>query len=98
VVVVEIDPAKLKPYVGDYRLASQPNMPILVSIDEGRLVVKSMATGKMSLLPMSETEFVYLDGGMFITFVQGDFGSFDQMKVNLVDSSMEMVFTRKKEE
>jgi hypothetical protein len=98
VVVVDIDPAKLEPYVGDYRLESQPKMPILVSIEDGHLVVKSMATGKMDLLPMSETEFVYLDGGIFITFVQGTDGDFDQMKVNLIDSSMEMVFTRKKEE
>ncbi len=98
VAVVEIDPAILEPYVGDFRLASQPNMPFLVSIEKDGLHVKSLATGDMALLPMSETEFVYLDGGMFITFVKGDDGSFDQMKVNPVSSSMEMLFNRKKEE
>jgi len=98
VAVIEIDPAKLEPYIGDFRLDSQPNMPILVSIEEGRLCVKSMATGKMSLLPMSETEFVYLEGGIFFTFVRGADKSINQIKVRPADSSMEMLFSRKKEE
>jgi hypothetical protein len=73
-------------------------MPFLVSIDEGRLVVKSLATGKMELLPMSETKFVYLEGGMFITFVKGADGNFDRVIVNPSGSSMEMVLDRKKED
>jgi len=98
VAIVDVDPSVLNAYVGDFRLADQPKMPVLVSIDEGHLVVKSMATGKMELLPMSETEFVYLDGGIFITFVQGDEGNFDQMKVKIAGSSMEMVLNRKKDD
>lgn len=98
VAVIEIDPAALEPYVGDFRMSGQPKMPFFVSIEQDGLHVKSLATGDLALLPMSETEFVYLDGGIFITFVQGADGSFDQMKVNPAGSSMEMVFTRKKEE
>jgi len=98
VAVVEIDPAVLESYVGDFRLSSQPKMPFLVSIEKGGLHIKSLAFGDMALLPTSETEFVYLDGGMFITFVKGAGGNFDQMKVNPAGSSMEMVFNRKKED
>ncbi len=98
VAVVEIDSSVFEPYAGDFRLTSQPNMPFLVSVEENRLHVKSLATGDMAFLPMSETEFVYLDGGMFITFVKGADGNFDQIKINPAGSSTEMLLTRKTEE
>ena len=94
--VVEIDTAKLKPYIGEFRFAGEPGMPFLVSIEKDRLHIKAAAIGDWALFPISETKFIYLDRGIYVTFVKGADGKFDQMKVGPEDSSMEMLFDRKK--
>ncbi|MBE0711155.1 MAG: beta-lactamase family protein, partial [Candidatus Aminicenantes bacterium] len=90
VALVEIVPEKLTPYVGDYRAADEPDTPVLVSIEKNQLHIKSPEIGDWALSPLSETEFVYMDGGVFITFVKGTVGSYDQIK------TMGQVFSRKK--
>jgi CubicO group peptidase (beta-lactamase class C family) len=78
--VVEIVPEKLTPYVGDYRAVDEPDTPVLVSIEKDQLHIQSPDTGDWALSPVSETEFVYLDGGVSITFVKGAAGRYDQIK------------------
>jgi CubicO group peptidase (beta-lactamase class C family) len=78
--VIEILPEKLTPYVGDYRAADEPATPVLVSIEKDQLHIQSPDTGDWALSPISETEFVYLDGGASITFVKGPDGGYDQIK------------------
>jgi len=63
VALIEIVPEKLAPYAGDYRSADEPGTPVLVSIEKGQLHLKSSDFGDWALSPVSETEFVYLDGG-----------------------------------
>jgi hypothetical protein len=79
VALVEIVPEKLTPYVGDYRAADEPDIPVLVSIEKNQLHIKSLETGDWALSPISETEFVYMDGGVEITFVNGDDDRYDQI-------------------
>lgn len=80
VALVEIAPEKLAHYVGDYRAADEPETPVLVSIENSQLHIKSPETGDWALSPISETEFVYLDGGEDVTFVKSPDGRFDQVK------------------
>jgi CubicO group peptidase (beta-lactamase class C family) len=77
--VVEIVPEKLAAYAGDYRAAEEPDTPVLVSIEKDRLHIHSPDTGDWALSPVSETEFVYLDGGVSITFSKGAAGRYDQI-------------------
>lgn len=91
VVLDEISPDKLTPYVGDYRAVEEPDTPVLVYIEKDQLHIKSPETGDWPLSPISETEFVYLDGGTDITFVKGSDGRYDQIK------RWGAVLTRKKE-
>jgi CubicO group peptidase (beta-lactamase class C family) len=78
--VVEIVPENLTPYAGDYRAADDPDTPVLVSIEKDQLHIQSADTGDWALSPISETEFVYLDGGVAITFVKGPDGKYEQIK------------------
>ena len=71
VALVEIAPEKLAPYAGDYRSADEPDAPVLVSIEKDQLHLKSPDIGDWALSPVSETEFVYLDGGVVRHFCQG---------------------------
>jgi CubicO group peptidase (beta-lactamase class C family) len=80
VILTEISPEKLSPYVGDYRAADEPDTPVLVSIENNQLHIKSPETGDWPLSPISETEFVYLDGGVDLTFIKGTDGTYDQIK------------------
>jgi hypothetical protein len=92
VALAEIVPEKLAPFVGDYRSADEPNTPVLVSIEKNQLHLKSSDFGDWALSPVSETEFVYLDGGASVAFVKGSDGRYTQMKLG------DAVFTRKKGE
>ncbi|MCX6560266.1 MAG: serine hydrolase [Candidatus Aminicenantes bacterium] len=78
--LIEIAPDKLAPYVGDYRATDEPDTPVLVSIEGHQLHVKSPDTGDWALFPISETEFVYLDGGSSINILKGPDGRFDKIQ------------------
>jgi hypothetical protein len=91
VALVEIAPEMLAPYVGDYRAAAEPDTLFLVSIEKNQLHIKSSEIGDWALSPVSETEFVCLDAGVSITFVEGSDGRYDQIK------AMGQVLSRKKE-
>ncbi len=80
VVLVDLVPGQLAPYVGEYRAADEPDVPVLVSLAENQLHVRSPETGDWALSPVSETEFVYLDGGVVITFVKSPDGTCDTME------------------
>jgi hypothetical protein len=78
--LVEIAPEKLLPYTGVYRASDEPDTPVLVCIEKDQLHMKSPETGDWVLSPISETEFVYMDGGVEITFVKGDDDRYDQIQ------------------
>lgn len=80
VVLVEIAPEKLISYAGDCRAADEPDMPVVMYIEKGQLRMKSPETGDWALSPISETEFVYMDGGVELTFVKGDNDRYDQIQ------------------
>ena len=79
VVLVEIAPEKLIAYTGDYRASDEPDTPVVVCIEKDQLRMKSQETGDWALSPISETEFVYMNGGVEITFVKGDDDRYDQI-------------------
>jgi hypothetical protein len=80
VVLVEIVPEKLFSYTGDYRSSDEPDTPVLVSVEKDQLHIKSPETGDWALSPISETEFVYMDGGVELSFVKGDDDRYDQIQ------------------
>lgn len=80
VVLVDVVPSQLAPYVGDYRAEDEPDAPFLVSVEHNQLHFRSPETGDWALSPVSETEFVYLDGGVFITFVKSPDGTCEKME------------------
>jgi len=79
--VIEIIPAKLSAYVGDFRAAAEPETPFLITLEGNQLHFNSSETGDWALYPISETEFVYLDGEVHITFVRGPDGRYDQIRL-----------------
>lgn len=78
--LVEIAPEKLIAYAGDYRASDEPDTPVVVSIEKDQLHIKSPETGDWALSPISGTEFVYMDGGVEITFIKGDDDRYDQIQ------------------
>jgi CubicO group peptidase (beta-lactamase class C family) len=80
VALVEIAPEKLIRYAGDYRAPDEPDTPVVVYIEKDQLRMKSPETGDWALSPISETEFVYMDGGAEITFIKGPDDRVDQMQ------------------
>ncbi|MBN1224255.1 MAG: beta-lactamase family protein [Candidatus Aminicenantes bacterium] len=96
IVPITLDPGILDAYIGDFRMASAPGIPFKVSVKEGELYVTILGKGNVSLTPVSETEFVYLEGGWRLTFVKKPDGSCDEIKVGQVHSSMDMRLLRKK--
>ena len=79
-VLIEIAPEKLISYSGDYRAADEPDTPVVVYIEKDQLHLKSAETGDWALSPISETEFVYMDGGVELTFVKGPDDRYDQIQ------------------
>jgi CubicO group peptidase (beta-lactamase class C family) len=80
VVLVEIAPEKLIAYAGDYRASDEPDTPVIVYIEKDQLRMMSPETGDWALSPISETEFVYMDGGVELTFIKGDDDRYDQIQ------------------
>jgi CubicO group peptidase (beta-lactamase class C family) len=80
VILVEIAPEKFIRYAGDYRAPDEPDTPVVVYIEKDQLRMKSPESGDWALSPISETEFVYMDGGVEITFVKGDDDRYDQIQ------------------
>ena len=80
VALVNVAPEKLSPLTGDFRSSDEPDTPVLVYIDKDQLRIKSSETGDWPLFSVSETEFVYMDGGAEITFIKGDDGKCDQLQ------------------
>ena len=79
-VLVEIAPEKLISYTGDYRAADEPDTPVVVYIEKDQLHIMSSETGDWALSPISETEFVYMDGGVVLTFIKGNDDRYDQIQ------------------
>jgi len=79
-VLIEIAPVKLLPYAGDYLASDEPDTPVVVYIEKNQLHIKSPETGDWALSPISETEFVSMDGGVELTFVKGDDDRYDQIQ------------------
>lgn len=77
---LELAPEKLSAYTGDYRAAGEPDTPVIVSIEKDQLHIQSADTGDWALSPISETEFVDMDGGVEITFIKGDDDQYDQIQ------------------
>jgi Domain of unknown function (DUF3471)./Beta-lactamase. len=80
VVLIEIAPEKLIAYAGDYRASDETDTPVVVYIEKDQIRLKSPETGDWALSPISETEFVYMDGGVEITFIKGDDDRYDQIQ------------------
>lgn len=80
VVLVEIAPEKLSAYAGDYRTSDEPDTPVVVYIEKDQLHIMSSETGDWALSPISETEFVYMDGGVELTFIKGNDDRYDQIQ------------------
>ncbi len=80
VVLIGIAPEKLIAYAGDYRASDETDTPVVVYIEKDQLRMMSPETGDWALSPISETEFVYMDGGVEITFIKGDDDRYDQIQ------------------
>jgi CubicO group peptidase (beta-lactamase class C family) len=75
-----LQPKEVVRYTGDYRAPDEPDMPVVVYIEKDQLHIKSPETGDWELSPISETEFVYMDGGVELSFVKGDDDRYDQIQ------------------
>jgi hypothetical protein len=96
IVPVAVDPGILDAYIGDFRMANSPGIPFKVSKKEDELYVTIWGQGDVKLTPVSETEFVHMEGGWRLTFVQSPEGNWDEIEVRQVSSSMELHLMRKK--
>ncbi|WIJ25528.1 serine hydrolase [Devosia sp. RR2S18] len=66
---IEIDPALLQNYVGQYRLS--PSFILTVTAEDGRLFVQATGQEQFEVFPETETEFFYSVVDAQISFVLG---------------------------
>ena len=83
---VEIDPAILDSYTGRFKL----NIGIIASIErEGNaLIVNAAGEQNLSLLPLSETEFLIEDGNNRITFEVSEDGKADNIVLKIGEATI----------
>ena len=70
--VIELDPAVLDAYVGEYELV--PNFILTVSKEDDRLFVQATGQDRAEVFPASETQFFYTIVEAQITFVKDESG------------------------
>lgn len=69
---VELDPAILQSYVGEYRI--NEDLSVVITLVEGNLVAELGGRSKFGLLPQSETEFFSRDVDLRLAFEKSEAG------------------------
>jgi len=93
--VLKTGPADPERFAGDFRMKGQSGIPFVISVRSGQLVLSSPVTGEAELYPVSNTDFVYPEGGFYIRFVADSHGQYTQMKAGNDSSALPMVFAKK---
>ena len=74
---IEVDPATLNAYVGEYELA--PGFVLAVTLEGNRLMTQATGQGKVEIFPSSPTEFFLKVVDAQITFVKDASGAVTQL-------------------
>jgi CubicO group peptidase (beta-lactamase class C family) len=79
--VVSIDPSKLDDYEGRYLVS--PDRVLTIDREGGKLYAEPTADPRFELLPVSDSEFIRRDQGARYTFLRGEGGKVDALKLRL---------------
>ncbi len=82
IAVAELSPEALSAFVGSYSHKDYPAVPMKVSLEKNRLVLRSPLIGEWTLVPTSETELFYVDGGWRLKATKGKDGRIEQISGN----------------
>jgi CubicO group peptidase (beta-lactamase class C family) len=85
--LVSVDSAKLKEYAG--RFMVNPDRVLTVTATGGKLYVEPTASPKFELLPLSTNEFLRRDADITYTFVKGESGSVEKIRLKFPEGGGE---------
>jgi CubicO group peptidase (beta-lactamase class C family) len=84
---VRVDPARLQAYTG--RFLVNPDRVLTVTSEGGKLFAEPTASPKFELLPISADEFIRTDADVRYTFVRGEGGPADRIKLRFQSGGSE---------
>jgi len=85
--LVSVDSAKLNEYTG--RFMVNPDRVLTVTANAGKLYAEPTASPKFELLPVSKNEFLRKDAEITYTFVKGNGGSIDKIRLKFPEGGGE---------
>lgn len=85
--IVSVDSAKLNEYTGRWMV--NPDRVLTVTTTGGKLYVEPTASPKFELLPLSTNEFLRRDADITYTFVKGEGGSVDKIRLKFPEGGGE---------
>jgi CubicO group peptidase (beta-lactamase class C family) len=77
--VVSVDSSKLNDYTGRFQVS--PDRVLTLTNENGKLYAQPTADARFELLPISETEFIRNDQNILYTFVRGEGGRVESMRL-----------------
>jgi len=86
--IIEIDPAILDNYTGKYKLNA--NIVVTIAKESNKLFAQPTDQPKLEMLPISETDFVIKEINAKLSFVKGENGKVNKIKLNMNGMDTEM--------
>jgi uncharacterized pyridoxamine 5'-phosphate oxidase family protein len=87
-VIAEIDPAILDNYTGKYKL--NDNLIVTILKENNKLFAQPTNQPKLEMLPISDTDFVIKEINAKLSFVKGENGKVNKIKLNMNNMDSEL--------
>ncbi|MEP6596513.1 MAG: serine hydrolase [Ginsengibacter sp.] len=86
--IININPAILDSYTGKYKL--KDNIIVTVTKENNKLYAQPTGQPKLSMEPLSETDFIIKEINAKLSFIKGDNGKANKIKLNMNGSDSEL--------
>lgn len=85
--VISVDSSKLNDYTGRFQVS--PDRVLTLTNENGKLYAQPTGDSRFEMLPISETEFIRSDQNVKYTFVRGEGGKVDSIKLRFEQGGSE---------
>ncbi len=86
--IVKIDTALLKNYAGKYKFIN--NMVVTISKESNKIFAQPTGQPKLEMFPVSETDFVLKEINAKLSFIKGENGKVNKIKLHMNGSDTEL--------
>jgi hypothetical protein len=86
--IVKIDTALLKNYAGKYKFIN--NMVVTISKESNKIFAQPTGQPKLEMFPVSETDFVLKEINAKLSFIKGENGKVDKIKLHMNGTDTEL--------